>query len=317
MAAFGGLPGIRNDGEAGVFPANTSLGGTMTKRGKVLRDTNGGPGLLSIDGQHVQFTLEGVWRAETPPVPGMSVMVDFGQDGSLVGISAISDSQIAKEQAGVVVEAARQRSKALASTAVARFGLPTLIATGLLIIGWFFLTAASIQTMLGRVDFTFWQLLGFLNSGSAFESVMQGRTGPSAGFYGFLALVALAGPFVPYFWKDKRASLGGLLPLLFVLMAAIMLRSSLNSSLGADVSGPLGDMARQMREEAMKAISLGFGSYLSALASLYFAGVSVKKFLLPVPLKCKRRQGQSRSQSKGLCSGGRSRPPIKVQKSED
>jgi len=52
-------------------------------------------------------------------------------------------------------------------------------------IGWFFLTAASIQS----------------------------RSGPSAGFYGFLALVALAGPFVPYFWKDQRASLGGLLPL--------------------------------------------------------------------------------------------------------
>jgi hypothetical protein len=291
MAAFGGLPGIRNDGEAGVFPANSSLGEIMTKRGKVLRDTNGGPGLRSLDGQHVQFTLEGMWRSEAPPVPGMSVMVDFAQDGSIIGISAISDSQIAKEQAGVVVEAARQRGKVLASAAVAQFGLPTLIATGVLIIGWFFLTAASIQTMLGRVDFTFWQLLGFLNSGSAFESVMQGRRGPSAGFYGFLALVALAGPFVPYFWKDKRASLGRLLPLLFMFMAAIMLRSSLNSSLGADVSGPLGDMARQMREEALKAISLGFGSYLSVLASLYFAGVGVKKFLLARALEVQAPSG--------------------------
>ncbi len=291
MAAFGGLPGIRNDSEAGVFPGNTSFGGIMTKRGKVLRDTTGGPGLLSIDGQHVQFASEGVWHSEATPVPGMAVMVDFAQDGSIVGISSISDSQIAKEQAGVVVEAARQRGKALASTAVARFGLPTLIATGLLMIGWFFLTAASIQTMLGRVDFTFWQLLGFLNSGSAFESVMQGRTGPSAGFYGFLALVALGGPFVPHFWKDKRASLGGLLPLLFMFMAAIMLRSSLNSSFGADVNGPLGDMARQMREEAMKAISLGFGSYLSALASLYFAGVGVKKFLLARALEAQAPSG--------------------------
>ncbi len=209
----------------------------MTKRGKVLRDTNAGPGLLSIDGQHVQFSLEGVWRSEAPPVPGMAVQVEFAQDGSIVGITTISDSQIAKEQAGAVVEAARQRGKVLASSAIAKFGLPTLIATGLLMIGWFFLTAAS---------------------GPA--SATRARK--------------------PYFWKDQRASLGGLLPLLFMFMAAIMLRSSLNSSLGGDVSGPLGDMARQMREEAMKAVSLGFGSYLSALACLYFAGVAVKKFSL-------------------------------------
>ncbi len=252
----------------------------MTKRGKVLRDTNAGPGLLSIDGQHVQFSLEGVWRSETPPVPGMAVQVEFAPDGSIVGITAISDSQIAKEQAGAVVKAARQKSKVLASAAVARFGLPTLIATGVLIIGWFLLSAATIQTLLGKVDFTFWQLLGFLNSGSAFENVMQGRSGPSAGFYGFLALVALAGPFVRHFWKDQRASLAGILPLLFMFMAGIMLRSSVNSAIGADVGGPLGDMARQAREEAMRAISLGFGSYLSALASLYFAAVSIKNFLL-------------------------------------
>ena len=70
-----------------------------------------------------------------------------------------------------------------------------------------------------------------------------------------------------------------------------MLRSSLNSSFGADVNGPLGDMARQMREEAMKAISLGFGSYLSALASLYFAGVGVKKFLLARALEAQAPSG--------------------------
>src|SRR5436309_15524961 len=110
--------------------------------------------------------------------------------------------------------------------------------------------------------------------------MMQGRSCASAGFYGFLAIVALAGPYVPYFWKDKRAILCGVLPLLFMLMVWLMFRSSINSSLGTDVSGPLGDMARQAREEAMKALSLGFGIYLSALVSPYFAGVGAKKFLV-------------------------------------
>ena len=64
----------------------------MTKRGKVLRDTSAGPGLIAIDGQHHQFSLEGVWRSDAPPVPGMAVQVEFAQDGSITAITAVSDS---------------------------------------------------------------------------------------------------------------------------------------------------------------------------------------------------------------------------------
>lgn len=252
----------------------------MTKRGKILRDTNAGPGLWAIDGQHHQFSLEGVWRGEVPPTPGMSVTVDFAADGNVSAVTPVAESQIAKEQAEAVAKAAGEKGMTLAGAAVAKFGLPTLVATGLLLVGWFFLAAVSIQSPLGKIDFTFWQLLGFLNSSSAFEAAMEGRNAPSAGFYGLLAFVALAGPYVGYFWKDKRASLAGVMPLVFMIMVWVMLRSSVNSSMGGDVSGPLGDVARQAREEAMKAISLGFGSYLSGLASLYFAGVGAKKFLL-------------------------------------
>jgi hypothetical protein len=50
------------------------------------------------------------------------------------------------------------------------------------------------------------------------QTIMEGRGSPSAGLYGFLAIVALAGPFLHYFWKDKRAVLAGVLPLLFMLV---------------------------------------------------------------------------------------------------
>lgn len=252
----------------------------MTKRGKILRGTEAGLGLLSVDGQEIQFGLRDVWRGTTPPAPGMIVQVDLAEDASLISISPVSDSQIAKEQAEAMAIAARDKGRIIASAAIGKFGLPTLIATGLLMVGWFFLSAVNIQTFLGKLDLSFWQLLGFLNSGSAFETMMQGRGGASAGFYGFLAIVALAGPYVAYFWKDKRANLCGLLPLLFMLMVWLMLRSTVNSSMGADASGPLGDIARQGREEVMKAVSLGLGSYLSGLISLYFAGIAAKKFLL-------------------------------------
>src|SRR5262249_55077595 len=155
------------------------------------------------------FGLDGIWRGDVPPAPGMPVTVEFAAGGVIAGITPIAESQIAKEQAEVVMKAAKERGGALASAAVARFGLPLLIATGLLIFGWFILSAVSVQTMFGKLTFTFWQILGLLNAESPLETLMSGHRGPSAGFYGFLAIVAMAGPFLRFFWQDKRASIGG------------------------------------------------------------------------------------------------------------
>ena len=105
----------------------------MTKRGKILRDASAGPGLLSVDGQHYQFSLEGTWRSEAPPAASMTVDVEFSADASIVGISQVSEAQIAKEQAEAVVKAAQQKGGVLASAAIDKFGLPLLIATGLMI----------------------------------------------------------------------------------------------------------------------------------------------------------------------------------------
>ena len=45
----------------------------MAKRGKILRDANAGPGLLMVEGQQYPFSLEGVWKSEVPPRPGLPV----------------------------------------------------------------------------------------------------------------------------------------------------------------------------------------------------------------------------------------------------
>jgi len=184
----------------------------MRKQGKILRGTKAGLGLLSIDGQEIQVGLREVWRGDTPPVPGMAVQVDFDQEASVMSITPLSDSQIAKEQAEAMAIMARDKSTVIASAAIAKFGLPILIGTALLIIGWFFLSAVEVETYLGKIHLTFWQLLGFLNSGSAFEAMMQGRSGASAGFYGFLAIVALAGPYVPISGRTSARSSAACFP---------------------------------------------------------------------------------------------------------
>jgi hypothetical protein len=195
----------------------------MKKRGKVLRDTSSGPGLLMVEGKQYTFPLEDVWKSEAPPRPGIVVDVELSDEGTVQSVTAVPESQIAKEQAEQALAVARARGGALASSAVARFGMPTLAATGLLIIGWFFLSTISINAgFLGKMDFTFWRVLSFVNAKNAFEALGTLKDGGSAGFYGLLALIALAGPFLATFWKDRRAVLGGLLPLLFMLLVALL-----------------------------------------------------------------------------------------------
>jgi len=251
----------------------------MTKRGKILRDASTGPGLVWVDQQQYPFSIGTDWKSEVPSAAGMTVDVEFAPDGGLAWLTPVTESQIAKEQAEAVMNAARQKGAAAISSAVARFGMPLLAATGLLIIGWFFLSAVSVDALLGKLSFTFWQLLGFLNAGNAWEA-MQGRGGPGAGLYGFVAVLALAGPFLRFFWKDARAHLAGLSPLVFMALVGIMVRSSLHSAMGGAVDGPLAEVQQQAQDEMMKAISFGIGTYLSALVSLYLAAVSAKQFLV-------------------------------------
>ncbi|MGH7627628.1 MAG: hypothetical protein ACREOJ_20210 [Gemmatimonadaceae bacterium] len=260
----------------------------MTQRGRVLRDTSAGSGLLAMDGKQYSFTLEGAWRSDVPPKVGMVVIVDLASDGTVRAVSAVPESQLAKEQAELALVAARERGSALASSMVARFGLPSLVALGALIVGWFFLAAVSIKTPLGGTSFTFWQVLGFLHSaGNGLEALAQnfsgGGGGGSTGIYGLVAIVAIVAPFVHHFWKDRRAVLGGVLPLLFMLLVLLLIRHSLNSgfdSASGAASGPFADFAKQAREEAMKAVSIGLGVYVSLLASLYFAGSAIRRFLV-------------------------------------
>jgi hypothetical protein len=253
----------------------------MTKRGKVLRDTSVGNGLIVVDGQQYSFALEGTWNSEVPPAVGMTVDAEFNNAGQIASLRVVPDSQLTKEQAQAALTAAKGKGAEIFSGIVARFGAVNLIALLLLIIGWFFLSAVSIQSPFGSTSFTFWQLLGFLNAKNALDALMQAGTGKaSTGIYGFLAFVSLAGPFVHYSWKDKRAVLTGVLPLVFMLIVGLIARSAVNSAMGmGGAVDPNNPMVQQVRQQVSQAISIGVGVYLSVLTCLYFAGMSVKDFL--------------------------------------
>lgn len=254
----------------------------MKKRGKVLRDPIAGPGLLMVEGQQHSFSLEGVWKSEIAPKPGLVVDVEFDAAAKIAAITAVPDSQLAKEQAEAAMAVAKEKGAALASGLIANFGAPNLVAIGLLIVGWFFLATITVDAaMFGKLEFTFWQVLGYLNSSNVLQALGAGGKSPSTGLYGFLAIAAIASPFLSHVWKDKRAHLGGLLPLVFMVVVGFMVQNALDSAFGANTTaqGAIAQMQREAQAEAMKAISIGMGAYVSIVASLYLAGVGVKKFL--------------------------------------
>jgi hypothetical protein len=227
--------------------------------------------------------------------------------GQVTAVHAVPESQLAKEQAEAAMAAAKEKGAAVAAGLVAKFGIPHLVAAVLLVLGWIYFASVTVDASLfGKFEFTFWDILGFLSAKNILDVLGAGGRAPSAGIYGFFAVVCLVGPFLSYFWKDRRAHAAGVLPLLLMVIVAFSVSSRLNSAFddGGNANAaraPRGSIyqmqaeaQRQAREEMMKAVSLGMGAYLSVLASLYFAGTGVKRFLVakateaPVYEKSKR-----------------------------
>lgn len=264
------------------------------KRGRVLRDTSAGEGLVYVDGDQYPFKLEGMWRSEFAPRANMAVDVEFDDQGKILTLRSVAGSTVAGEQAPQALDAAGAAAKKMATEFQSK-GLPViqdwakavgyhkLIGFGILVISWFFLPAVTIKMgFLGDGSVTFYESLKFLNSGA------MAMGGGGAGIYGFLVLVALVGVAAHQFWKDPRAAYGMCLPLL--LMGLVFLiayfKGSSQMSDAQEAMGQFGDsaeyreMARNMASEARKqmwaSFSFGFGLYLALAASLYLAWLGLK-----------------------------------------
>ncbi len=262
----------------------------MKHRGKILRDTNTGPGLLSSDGTQHPFSLETHWKSDLPPKVGMVVDVTLDGAGSLAAVMPVAESQLAREQAELAMQAAKARGGALAASLRARFGLATLFAMTVLLLGWFVLNSITVQLSSHySTGMSFWKLLGVLNAPDGLIDAFNGGSSGS-GIYGFMCVVALVAPLAPQVWNDRRAHLGGVLPLAFMLFVALMIYLGINDGLkqaqgaagflgGAQAARMAESLGSMMLQNALRAISIGAGVYLSLLASLFLAGRGAMKFL--------------------------------------
>ena len=52
-------------------------------RGKILRDTNAGDGIIFVDEKQIPFSLERHWRSGVPPQAVMMVEFSMSADGTI------------------------------------------------------------------------------------------------------------------------------------------------------------------------------------------------------------------------------------------
>lgn len=233
----------------------------MAKRGRIVRDPTTGPGLMMVQGRQHVFGLDGVWKSDALPRPGVVVDVEFDDAGAVSAVTAVPEARLAREQLEAALALARSGGAYLGAGLVGRLGLLQLAALGLLVISWFWLGVLDVDaTLPGHWQATFWHIVGALDAGRSLDVPGNGSA-PTFGLYRLVALVCLAGPLLACLWHNKRAHLASLLPLAFMLI--VVLQSI--------------ELVRSVGE---KTVSMGEGAFLAALASLYFALAGIKRFLV-------------------------------------
>jgi hypothetical protein len=274
---------------------------TMIKRGRVLRDTSHGEGLVFIEGTQYSFRLEGMWRSEFAPSVNMPVEATFDEQGQLVSLISVPLATLGREQAVHVFDAAGNAVQVLTTELQAkglpfakvwaqRAGYDTIGAALLLIVAWFWLPVATLGLgILGNSSLSLYEVLGYLNGG--FLGLARGR----AGFYGFLLFGALAGIFLPQLWKDRRAYYAMSLPLGLTLL--VVMRAYQHAFVLGGAS-------------AWNALSFGSGLYLALAAACYLTwrGLhAARGCAAPALLRMFGAEPEAAAEGRGAEAGARGR----------
>jgi hypothetical protein len=239
-------------------------------RGTIIKIPDATPGLLLVNGQQQDFTLQGVWKSPVAPAPNMTVDVDFDGAGVITAIAVVDQQQLAKERLNQLSGVAQEQGKVAADLAqkgfkalLARMGTVPLGATVLLWVSWFFLPAAAIEGgMVASMSFTFWGLLGvdFNNP----ETVL--RRGSDHGLFAFLGFLCIAAPFAAPFIRAAWSKYLNAAPLAFFIIGFI--------SIYSNVSKTFGDM---VKAGIPSPFSWSWGVFVVGLAALVLAAGALKK----------------------------------------
>ena len=191
-------------------------------RSKIVKIPDTSPGLLFVNGQPKQFTLDGIWKSPVAPTPNMTVDVDLDGAGAIAAITVVDSKEVAAQKLNEALGVAKVQGTRLATwllpmlrTLAARMGAVPLGAAVLLWISWFFFPAASVDAGGGRLSFSIWELLGVDFNNPA--SIANG--GGDHGLFSLLGILAIAAPFAAPFLRMAWAKYLNGAPLAYFVIA--------------------------------------------------------------------------------------------------
>jgi hypothetical protein len=263
-------------------------------RGKILRDTNAGDGIIFVGEKQVPFSLEKHWRSGVPPQAGMMVDVVMTADGAIESVTQIDETQLAKEQAQKAWNTVSTQGRMGAAALAARVGIPTLATLGVVLIAWLFLNTLSVRVAANHsIGITFYDLLKAANSGMSMQALGVLGTA-SAGIYGLLMWVALLAPIASHFHSNRHLAWGYCAPLAYMVGTLAFCYFGVKSELrqstqaasemanmfgGSRSAAMLQGMADEMISRTWAAFSVGLGLYVALIAAGYLAFIGVRRVL--------------------------------------
>lgn len=259
-------------------------------RGRILRDTNNGLGLLNLGGRQVPFSLEANWRGHIAPVVQMTVDVVLDGAGNAVTVVPVSDKDVAQEKLKAIsgdLSKKLQDQMPMVKTYAHAIGIPVLIAMGFLLVSWIWLSIVTVRiNASSSQSATMFDVLRLINTGGNLQSFGNSYSG-SSGIYGFICVLTMLAPAAPTFIRHRYITSAYFAPLLFLLILGFTAYMKLRSfaevareSMGGFGGGAqMANIANAMMDQIFAAVSIGFGTYISLAAALFLAVHGGIKFL--------------------------------------
>ncbi len=242
------------------------------KRGRILRDTNIGAGLLTVDGTQYTFSLEGMWKSDVPPRIGMPVDVNFDQAGVPETVYAVSDAQVARDHTETALAGARSQTGALMTGGKGRFPISILVVEGIMLLAFLVLPSLQVGAGFGAHALTGWEAANF---------DMASMGGSGQGAMGLVVLLCLLAPFAIPIVKAGWARWLYILPFTASVLACVNVILQIENAgrAAGEMAGGFGgaQMARQMGNAVGSMFSPGAGTAIVLLCAAFLLTRAFKK----------------------------------------
>ena len=249
-------------------------------RGKILRDTAVGDGVIFLNGEQKTFSLE-KWRSAEAPRINDVVDVELNSDGSVMYVSLVDETVLVKEKAKQTTDLVASHGANAFNLAIAKIGLPTLgLVAGLLVL-WLFFNFIAFKMYGESLGITLYDLMKLANSPTNVKEIAMGAG--SAGGYGVLLWLAALAPLGAHFLKDKRGWLLYCVPLVFTFLILIVGYNKVNSAMqmasGIGNAYGMGSYMTKIKDQFWDGLSFGLGFYATFILAGYMAFLGIKNFL--------------------------------------